>query len=786
MRRRLAGCGLTSLALMVGISVGGPSFAQTARWFDINPNTSNDGQNGSSGGRVNHAGAAADLSKVYAATEWGGLYQSFDQGVTWSKIQSFAPSAAWDVKVDPTNSNRVFATSFFDGRINPKSGISISNNAGATWTTVDFSKLDTLNCTVALRKTQPTGWQISINPSVPSTVFVGTGCGLALSTNSGGNWTFIDPSPGDAAEQIYAVVAHGRSTVDVIGDNGFFRSTDNGAHWSAAVAAPGPVAGNSGPGNGIAVSPAESYVLLAENLQANIFESDDGGVTWPTSLTLPTLPGGGSDVQGRIPFIKTNQLSTSTQFDVWYGDINVFKTTATTPSATSQGGTARTPVNSWVSEQANGHWDTGDVTFDPRATAGACPILFNGDGGIYRNTKINNPDCQTPNWVQPNITPHATWIWGFDAVRLGPGRHAIVYGLQDDGGWASTNVIEGDAPNPNWNNYTCCDIFHNAQVGGKILSVEGFFSTSPRGFQLFIRDQDGNNANQIPNYPSTAQLSVFKNGRDIASTGGNGIVINMADGVYFTNNVFNNPIAWTSLNAPTAATSSSGNIKVATVGRQPTVFYHTGIGNPESQGIIFSSPVVQPTGAPGTNWTQLALPPNIGTVTTYDVDPTNGNHIIIAGINSVTNQSEFWITQSGGPPWTQINTLQTEMANGGGPVQAFVNQSSQGRVTGNGGTFNFGTYWQPSLLKFDPLDPTTIVAGAIDAGIYISLNNGTSWQIVTDPLNTTSTAPNITVPIYAYFSPGRFNAQSNAFDLWVGTRGSGVHKAVVEFPPPGR
>jgi hypothetical protein len=286
-------------------------------------------------------------------------------------------------------------------------------------------------------------------------VFAGTGCGLARSLDSGTTWTFVDPSP-KAAEPIFAVVAHDKQTVDVIGSNGFFRSTDNGATWSAAVTAPGPVAVTSGPGVSLAVSPRESYVLLAETQAANIFESDDGGKTWPSSLTLPTI-GGNTNSQGRIPFLKTNQLSSSTQFDVWYGDKNLFKTTAITPSTLAPGGNPRTPTNSWANEQDNGHWDLGDVMFDPRATAGACPMLYTGDGGIYRNTNPNNPGCQNGNWVQPNITPHATWLWGFDGVPVSPGRHALTYGLQDDGGWAATNVAEGYNPPPaNWNNYVCC------------------------------------------------------------------------------------------------------------------------------------------------------------------------------------------------------------------------------------------------------------------------------------------------------------------------------------------
>ena len=773
------------LAILAAIS--GSAFGQiTATWYDINPSQSNDSSNGGSSGRVNHVGAASDLSKVYAATEWGGLYQSFDQGNTWVKINTFSPSATWDVKVDPTNSQLVYATSFYDGRVNPQSGISVSNNAGATWTAVSVLKLNTLTCgtngvAIPQRITQPSAWQIAINPNNTKTVFVGTSCGLARSLDSGGSWTFIDPSPSDGlAEQVYAVLAQGRETVDVITDNGHFRSTNNGGSWSAIPSAPGPVAGNTGPGSSIAASPAESYVLLAADTAGNIFEADNGGTTWPTSLTLPLLPGGLSDVQGRIPFVKTNQTSTSNQFDVWYGDINLFKTTATTPPNPAQGGSPRTPLNSWSNEQDGGHWDVGDVLFNPRFAAGACPSFYTADGGVYRNTNPNNPGCQSPSWQQPTITPHATWVWSFDGVRRSPGQHNLVYGLQDNGGYAATNAAEGHNPPPaNWNNYICCDVMDNTEGAGQILSLEGFYSGA-RAFQLTIRNQDGSNGNQIPNYPSAQGMPAFINGREDAPFGSTGYVVNLQDGVYFTNNILNNPIGWTALNAPTAATSSAGNVKIANLGGKPNVFYHTGNGDPESQGVIFRSTLVGSIRSPGSNWVQMPLPPNIGSVTAYDIDPTDGNHAIVSGINNISNNFEIWITPNFGANWTHLTNLENLMLQsgpaGGG---VFINQASQGRTTG---FLSFGTYWQPSLFKFDPLDPTTIVAGAIDAGVFISVNNGSNWQLVSTPVNPTSTSPNVTSPVFAYFSPGRFTASSTAFDVWVGTRGSGIRKVVLETP----
>ncbi len=784
------------LAMVLGFC--GSAFGQiTSTWFDINPSHSNGDRNSASGGRINHLGAASDFSKVYAASEWGGLYQSFDMGNSWVRINTFIPSATWDVKVDPLDNTKVYATSFFDGRVNSQAGISVSRDAGTTWTAVNIAKLNTLNCANPQRTTQPAGWQIAINPNNTKDVFIGTSCGLAISLDAGGSWTFVDPSPGDPAEQVYAVVAQDRATVDVISDNGHFRSTNNGVpgSWSALPAPPGPVAGNSGAGAALAASPRESYVLLAEVRSQNIFESDNGGATWPSSLTLPTI-GGKSNVQGRIPFLKTNQLSTSNQFDVWYGDINLFKATAITPSTLAPGGSPRTPQNSWSSEQDGGHDDLGDVVFNPRFTAGACPSLYSGDGGIFRNSNPNNPGCQSPSWNQPTITPHATWLWGFDGVKVGQGQHALTYGLQDDGGWAATNVAEGhNPPGPNWNNYTCCDLMHNTEGAGKILDIEGCANgvCAPAGFPLTMRNQDGSGGSSI-SIPSAPGFQPFTNGRENFPFGSSGYVINVCGSsscvggdVYFTNNI-NSP-SWTSLKSPTGASpvvaSTTGNIKVANLGGQPNVYYHTGNGDPESQGLIFRSTMTGANTAGGANWTPLPLPANIGSVTAYDVDPNDGNHVIVSGINNATQNFQIFITPDFGAHWTELTNLENLMLGippaGGSPV--FVNQASQGRATG---FLSFGTYWQPSLLKFDPLDSTTIVAGAIDSGVFVSLDNGSNWQTVSNNITPTSLTPGIPAPIYAYFSPGRFNASTNAFDVWVGTRGAGVRKVVLERPAPSR
>ena len=53
---------------------------------------------------------------AYAASEWGGIFKSLDRGRTWTHLDAHLPAASWRVKVDPTDGERVYATSFYDGK----------------------------------------------------------------------------------------------------------------------------------------------------------------------------------------------------------------------------------------------------------------------------------------------------------------------------------------------------------------------------------------------------------------------------------------------------------------------------------------------------------------------------------------------------------------------------------------------------------------------------------------------------------------------------------------------
>lgn len=100
---------------------------------DINPDKSINLSIGSAG-RVNGLASVPGNNNIfYAASEWGGLFKTADQGRTWFRLDGYLPVVTWDVEVDPSNPNRVYATSFYDGRVNSLAGINVSTDGGTTW-----------------------------------------------------------------------------------------------------------------------------------------------------------------------------------------------------------------------------------------------------------------------------------------------------------------------------------------------------------------------------------------------------------------------------------------------------------------------------------------------------------------------------------------------------------------------------------------------------------------------------------------------------------------------------
>lgn len=847
---------------------------------EINPNQSSldaTDPDGASGGRVNGLAAAPGSNQVfYAASEWGGLYKSTNAGRNWTRLNGHLPTVTWDVEVSPGDANRVIATSFYDGRVNSRSGISVSTDGGNTWSHPATATPPAGFCTAASRREEPAAFGVSFDRANPRNVFVGTNCGIAISNDAGVTWRFVDPTPTDGADDVWDVVVHHGGIIDLCGDDGHRRSTNGGATWTTATGTPLPSGRCS-----IAASPDEAHVIFA-SVGVSIFESDNGGTSWGTQFANPTP-------QGRIPFVATNQRG-GAAFDLWFGDVSLFRAGCTTPSPATPGGAPRCPPsNTWAggfTRGAGGHDDSGDILFDPRtntspqplslssrqgclqecateraeclaevgqpggplpaqcaqrftqcrercsggptptptpmptptptptppatgclqecaaeraeclaevgqpggplpaqcaqrfsqcrqrcsggptptptppnAITDPCPLLFSSDGGVYFNTKTTSPDCHTPAWEQPDMTPHGLWLFGMSgAPRAGASAEDLYFGNQDNGAFGTTNA---GVASPIWTNRECCDGFDDSASNARVLYTVCCFSPAPAN-RLLLRNPGMTGGGFVPNNSlPPGNLPGFKAIDIIDRFGTQHYVLLTTSGIFVTTNVTASPIVWTQLGAATTPPNACG-VRASGTTANPTFYVESGSCAGSSQDALFKF-----TGtAPGGAWQRVQPPGNTGGFGIFNVDPGNANRLFASHITNTT--VDMVQSADGGLTWTVNAALNNQLTGGGVFKMRTVRGSSD--FTG------FNGYVQPTLIAQDPFDRNIMIAGGADSGVFLSRNGGATWTVVTDNSGTAA-RPHIPRPRFAYFSH-----EECRVDIYVGTQGRGVWRLSFNLP----
>lgn len=835
------------IVLLGSLVIAHQALALTVTLSDVNPSSSTlhtTDADGASGGRINHLASVAGNNQIfYAASEWGGIFETTDGGQTWSRLNGHLPVATWDVKVDPVNTNTVYATSLYDGRMAPISGIEVSYDAGMTWThpatahpnpalegTPNDNTPDPGFSCSTFGRTEPSAFGIGIRPDAPQNVFIGTNCGIAISNNSGATWRFVDPTPATPADNVWDVVVQGggpsgQGIVDICTDDGHLRSTDGGNTWVLGSGLP------TGPCS-LAVSPDESYVLLAAASDGFIYESDNGGTSW-TNLGSPD-----SRLQGRVSFVATNQRSSLPgpvdRFDLWFGDVSLFSTTCTSQAA--PGGAPRCPATyigfcnglcddgvtgcsgngnctgigsgtcnglgvtpcaananctgvgtgvcligarpmpyavpaGWTgpfTRSSGAHDDVGDIAFDTMVTVDACPMVFSSDGGVYRNTNLG-AGCQTPAWQQPTVTPHALWVFGMDgADQTGVVNEDLYMGCQDDGTFATTNA---GAATPTWFNRDCCDSFDMVADSTRVFSstccVLSGSSVIP-SFRISGAGMVGT-TNIATNPPGSIPLFRFPD--FMARFGANQYAAATSSGVSITSDITVSPIVWTQLG--TASTPAGGfcTVHASVSGGTPTFYGQTFCGDTAGSGQLWRYVGTNPSGT----WQRVdntdGLQGGFGVVGVAFSDP---NLIYASNLSPFGPQIVF--STDGGTTWDNDPKLDGLMTGKG--VFKY-------RTLGGPTAFSASNgYAQPSVLAFDPGNSAVVVAGGCDSGVFLSMNGGHNWVLLTDPFNSgTSGIPHLPRPRFAYFDhestdlPGQSN-------FYVGTQGRGIWRVAVVNKPP--
>ena len=232
------------------------------------------------GGRaVAIAVTQTDAKRLIVASESGGLFRTFDGGVSFHHLDGFPTLFAVDVAIASLDPNIVIATARDDFATIAGGGIWRSQDGGASWS-------------------RPAGWPppsgcggrpaaagISHIP-LTRTFHVATDCGLAVSTDNGATFTTTPIDP--ANPKLFAVLVVNRTT-GVAADNKRTWFLNNG-QWTPSLG--GPDAGSTFTPHAFA-SPfwAADNIFYHAGRDRKLWVSTTSGGAWrPMHTICDTLP----------------------------------------------------------------------------------------------------------------------------------------------------------------------------------------------------------------------------------------------------------------------------------------------------------------------------------------------------------------------------------------------------------------------------------------------------------------------------------------------------------------
>ncbi len=205
---------------------------------------------------------------AYVATDGGVFKTTTGSPPNWSPLPVARECETNDVAVDPTDPNRVYAATHWDGLFH-------STDGGASWT----AAIPNSNCFYAGRVQS-----VAVHPTSPGTVYAGGGGCVSRSDDYGVTWVSADIGMNNLVTAI-AIEPATPATIYVSLDSPFTitggavrKSIDGGATWNDAVTGlPDPHM----PVSALVIAPTTpATTLYAGTESSGVFRSTDGAATW--------------------------------------------------------------------------------------------------------------------------------------------------------------------------------------------------------------------------------------------------------------------------------------------------------------------------------------------------------------------------------------------------------------------------------------------------------------------------------------------------------------------------
>jgi hypothetical protein len=674
------------------------------------------------GGRaVAIAASQSDAKRLIVASESGGLFRTFDGGLSFQHLDGFPTLYAVDVVMASLDPNIVIATARDDFATTSGAGIWRSADGGASWK-------------------RPIGWPpagcggrpraagISHMP-LSRTFHVATDCGLAVSNDNGASFTTTPIDP--ANPMLFSVLVVNRTT-GVAADNRRTWFLNNG-QWTPSF---------GGPDDGSLFTPhafaspwwAAANIFYHAGRDRNLWVSATGGGAWLRILTVcDALPDGCGN---REAFVRAGRGldGDPTHFDVYYGDgENLWRQGVTT---VVPGGN---PAD-WRKPDAPDHPDPADIAFTPGFEE---PLMLATDHGVHLTKD------QGRRWTLTGSN-----VGGYVALQVGEvtGRQVggssphldLYYGTQDndikgsrDGGatWNGSRGGEGAFLQVDRANPAMVDGRVTGRRSGKPLPVifdvqphlgqndSGRFRNAPNGS---TGDADALAPFQLVGYNYLQPLNAPPN-TEYWLTGNRGaswarsftIAGKHVGPVHFAGDLAN-PVAYVALEKG----PGSSLMRASAVSGAPVVRAADQIG----------------MGTIGLLSTAQARYPVVG------VDPKEPDHLLAHDIFAGTKAS-----RDGGINWFALPAL-----------DAAVSDSGKYKLSNNSVPF-------VTTIAWDPTNSCHILVGTMQNGVIRSADGGLTWARVPG-------SQHATIVTSFFFPP--------AGPIWMSTYGRGLWQVTSDRAPP--
>lgn len=367
-----------------------------------------------------------DITHIYAGSVAGGVWESFDAGLSWSaydddfKIQNVSAMAQ-----APNGDVFVATGPHFDGDNNSKNVRSEFVGSGV-WKLTGNGNSDLLVGPAAefnYNVEWATTCEIAVDPNNSSRILVGMNTGLRESTDGGLTWNNPIPTVSSVCQDVH-ITADGKIVAAFAGTVRV--SLDNGVTWNSSSFPTGRSRIE------VAIAPSNSNIMYAVNYNVascteGVYRSFDSGLTWQKLLNTPDYLGNPIGCQGF--YDNAIAVYPNDPSKIIVGGVSLFqwrqssvdpapiqgewKVFATTGEFSGDGSRNNTYV----------HSDKHVLLFHPTDSN---TLFIGSDGGIGVTENVN--DLQ-PTYGQYNFGYNVTQFYD---IGVGP-TGLVIGGTQDNG-----------------------------------------------------------------------------------------------------------------------------------------------------------------------------------------------------------------------------------------------------------------------------------------------------------------------------------------------------------------